>query len=164
MKIFKHFFLEKKQKFVAKQNSNQILANHEEIGRFVKEARINNNFTTKELSRITRIPENIINAIENNIENQIPEYPFIRSILYKLEDCLSLTKNILVSKIIRDEKTSNKDKRRFIVRKFDFINTWQGSVFYFLILIMSIFMLKRYFIVNLNFIEIQNIQEKIKVK
>ena len=52
----------------------------------------------------------------------------------------------------------NKD---FIVNKFDPINTWQGSFLYFFILILTVFILKRYFILNVNVIEIQNIENKI---
>jgi len=46
-------------------------------------------------------------------------------------------------------------------RKFDLINTWQGSFLYFFILVLSIFILKRYFILNVNVIEIQNIENQI---
>ena len=48
----------------------------------------------------------------------------------------------------------------FIFRKFDLINTWQGTVLYFLILILTIFILKRYFILNVNIIEIRNIENE----
>ena len=62
---------------------------------------------------------------------------------------------------ISEGKTSKKEKKDFIVNKFDLINTWQGSLLYFLILISTIFILKRYFILNTNTIEIQNIENKI---
>jgi len=55
-----------------------------EIAKLVKEARIQQNLTIKELSYISKIPERIINSIENNNKNIMPEYPFIRSILIKL--------------------------------------------------------------------------------
>jgi len=67
-----------------------------EIAKLVKEARIQQNLTIQELSNISKIPERIIYSIENNNINIIPEYPFIRSILIKLEECLVLKKNTLL--------------------------------------------------------------------
>jgi len=132
-----------------------------EIAKLVKEARIQQNLTIKELSLISKIPEHTINSIENNNKNTRPKYPFIRSILIKLEECLGLKKNILEKLAIREGETSKKEKSDFIVNKFDLINTWQGSLLYFFILILTVFILKRYFILDVNVIEIQNIENKI---
>jgi len=132
-----------------------------EIAKLVKEARIQKNITIKELSSISRIPERTIIAIENNNKTIRPKYPFIRSILIKLEECLGLKNNTLEKLSIREGETSKKEKNDFIVNKFDLINTWQGSLLYFFILIFSVFILKRYFILNVNVIEIQNIENKI---
>ena len=84
-----------------------------------------------------------------------PQYPFLRSILIKLEICLVLKENTLVKLAIKE--TFEKEKKDFIVNKFDILDTWQGSLLYFLILISTIFVLKKYFIFNVNVIEIQNI-------
>ncbi|EEE40287.1 helix-turn-helix domain-containing protein [Prochlorococcus marinus] len=132
-----------------------------EIAKLVKEARIQKNITIKELSSISKIPERTIISIENNNNNIRPKYPFIRSILIKLEECLGLKNNTLEKLSIREGETSKKEKNDFIVNKFDLINTWQGSLLYFFILIFSVFILKRYFILNVNVIEIQNIENKI---
>ena len=132
-----------------------------EIAKLVKEARIEQKLTIKELSKKSKIPEQTINSIENNKKNIRPKYPFIRSILIKLEECLVLEKNTLVKLAIRDKENSKSEKKDFLINKFDLINTWQGSLFYFFILVLSIFLLKRYFYFNVNFIEIQNIEEKI---
>ena len=43
-----------------------------------------------------------------------PKYPFIRSILIKLEECLGLKKNTLEKLAIREGKTSTKEKNNFI--------------------------------------------------
>ena len=100
-------------------------------------------------------------AVYNNNKNIRPKYPFIRSILIKLEECLGLKKNTLEKLAIREEETSKKENKDFIINKFDLINTWQGSFLYFFILILTLFILKRYFILNVNVIEIQNIETKI---
>ena len=141
--------------------SDEVVDYYIEIAKVVKEARIQKNLTIKELSYISKIPEQTINSIENNNKNIRPEYPFIRSILIKLEECLGLKKNTLIKLVIRERDTLKREKKDFLVRKFDLINTWRGSLLYFFILILSIFILKRYFILNVNVIEIQNTENKI---
>ena len=161
MNIFKKFFLFNKNSEKNNDISNRVVDHYEEIAKIVKEARIQQNLTIKELSNISKIPEQTIISIENNNENTRPKYPFIRSILIKLEECLGLKENTLEKLAISEGKTSTKEKKDFIVNKFDLINTWQGSLLYFFILILTVFILKRYFILNVNVIEIQNIENKI---
>ena len=132
-----------------------------EIAKLVKEARIQQNLTIKELSYISKIPERIINSIEHNNKTTRPEYPFIRSILIKLEECLVLKKNTLLKLAVKERKILKKEGNDFLFRKYDLINTWQGSLLYFFILVFTIFIIKRYFILNVNVIEIQNIENQI---
>ena len=139
----------------------EVVDQYIEIAKLVKEARIQQNLTIQELSIISKIPEQTINSIENNNRNIRPKYPFIRSILIKLEECLVLEKNTLVKLVIKERETFTKEKKDFLFSKFDLINTWQGSLLYFFILVLTIFVLKRYFILNVNIIEIQNIENKI---
>ena len=161
MNLFENLFLFNK-KTVNKEDVNQVGFDHYiEISKLVKEARIKQNLTIEELSQISKIPEQTIKSIENNIKNKRPKYPFLRSVLIKLEECLLLKKNTLVKLVIYEGENLNKGKRNFIVNKFDLINTWQGTLMYFLILISTLFILKRYFISNVNIIEIQNIENKI---
>ena len=161
MNTLKKFLL-----FNKKTEKNKVLDNGEvdqyrEIGKLVNEARIQQNLTIQELSRISKIPEQTINSIENNNKKIRPKYPFIRSILIKLEKCLGLKNNTLVKLAVREKKSFKKKEKDFLVSKFDLINTWQGTILYFFILVLTIFILKRYFILNVNVIEIQNIEEKI---
>tara|TARA_A100001388_G_scaffold269750_1_gene246486 strand:- start:617 stop:1111 length:495 start_codon:yes stop_codon:yes gene_type:complete len=160
MIILKNFFLFSKNIENNKVLNYELVDNYREIAKLVKEARIQQNLTIKELSRISKIPEQIINSIENNKKNIRPKFPFIRSILIKLEKCLILEKNTLVKLATREKENFKKEKPNFLINKFDLINTWQGSVLYFLILILTIFILKKYFILNVNIIEIQNIENK----
>ena len=161
MNILKKFFLFKNNSENDKGFINEEIDQYSEIGKLVKEARIQKNLTVKELSLISKIPEQTINSIENNNKNIRPKYPFIRSILIKLEDCLGLKNNTLVKLAIRERETLKKAKPDYLVSKFDLINTWQGSLLYFFILVLTIFILKRYFILNVNIIEIENIENKI---
>ena len=160
MNIFKNLFLFKNKSLIDHEVNHGLVDQYEEIAKLVKEARSKKNITIQELSRISRIPEQTIISIENNNKNIRPKYPFIRSILIKLEECLGLKKNTLEQLAIREGEIS-KQKNDFIFNKFDIINTWQGSLLYFFILILTVFILKRYFILNINVIEIQNIENKI---
>ena len=159
MNIMKNLFLFNKKVEIKERLNQKVFNQYGEIAKLVKEARIKRNLTIKDLSRISKIPEQTINSIENNNPKYIPKYPFIRSILIKLEECLDLKKNTLVKLTIKKVEVFKKGKQNFIFRKFDLINTWQGTLFYFLVLILTIFFLKKYFL-NENIIEIQNIENE----
>ena len=106
MNIFKNLFLFKKESLIDKEVNHGLVDKYGEIARLVKEARIQKNITIQELSGISKIPEQTIISIENNIKKIRPKYPFIRSILIKLEECLGLKKNILEKLVIREGETS----------------------------------------------------------
>jgi len=160
MNILKNLFLINKKSEKNKDFSSGMVDQYIEIAKLVKEARIQKKLTVKELSSISKIPERIINSIENNNKNIRPGYPFLRSILIKLEECLALKKNALLKLEVKERKILKKEGKDFLFRKFDLINTWQGSFLYFFILVLTIFILKRYFIFNVNVIEIQNIEHQ----
>ena len=161
MNILKNLFLFNKKSEKNRDFNTELIDQYIEIAKLVKEARIQQKLSIKQLSYISRIPERIINSIENNNKNIRPEYPFIRSILIKLEECLVLKKNSLLKLAVSERKILDKREKVFLFRKFDLINTWQGSLLYFFILVLTIFILKRYFILNVNVIEIQNIENQI---
>ena len=164
MKILKSFLFNNNHKIDHRKNSSQVSHKYGEIGEIVKDARMQTNISIEDLSRISKIPKYLIEAIENNNEKYRPKYPFIRSILQKLEVCLYLKEGKLLDLLIKETKTTKIQKKKFILRKFDFLNTWVGNLLYFLILVLSIFILKRYSFSNINIIEIQNIEEQINRK
>ncbi len=160
MNILKKYFSFNKKIENNKILNYELVDNYREIAKLVKEARIQQKLSIQELSRISKIPEQTINSIENNKKNIRPKFPFIRSILIKLEECLILKKNSLVKLATTERENFKKEKPNLLIRKFDLINTWQGTLFYFFILVITIFILKRYFISNVQIIEIQNIENK----
>ena len=160
MRIFNINFPKNKKIILAENDYGKKYDRYGEIGKLIKEARIQNNLSIKELSNISKIPESSINSLENNIKELIPRDPFLRSILLKLEKCLSLKTNTLVGLRIKETNTFENNKNKIILRKFDLINSWQGSFFYFFFLLLILFFLNRYFISNINIIEIQIIEEK----
>ena len=161
MNILKNFFLFNKKSEKNEDFNTGLVDKYVEIAKLVKEARIQQKLTIKQLSYISRIPERIINSIENNNKNIRPKEPFLRSILIKLEECLVLKKNSLLKLAVSERKILNKRENDFLFRNFDLINTWQGSLLYFFILVLTLFILKRYFILNVNVIEIQGIENQI---
>ena len=160
MNILKNLLLLNKKVENKKELNQEGFDQFGEIAKLVKEARIQKKLTIQELSLISKIPEQTITSIENNNENIRPKYPFIRSILIKLEECLVLRKNTLLELAIIDRETFKREKKDFLLSKFDLLNTWQGSFLYFFVLVLSIFILKRSFILNVDLIEINNIEEK----
>ena len=161
MNILKNLFLFNKKTEKNKDLNNEVVDYYSQIAKLVSEARIQQNLTIQELSRISKINEQTISSIEKNNKKIRPKYPFIRSILIKLEECLLLKNNTLVNLAVRERENFKREKKDFLVSKFDLLNTWQGSLLYFFVLILSIFILKRYFILNINVIEIQNFENKI---
>ena len=161
MNILKNFLLFNKKTEKNKDLNNEVVDYYSQIAKLVSEARIQQNLTIQELSRISKINEQTISSIEKNNKKIRPKYPFIRSILIKLEECLLLKNNTLVNLAVRERENFKREKKEFLVSKFDLLNTWQGSLLYFFVLILSIFILKRYFILNINVIEIQNFENKI---
>jgi len=157
----KNLFLFHKKNKIKDDLNHRVFDHFVEIAKLVKEARIQQNLSIEELSLISKIPERIIYSIENNNKNIRPKYPFIRSILIKLEECLVLKKNTLLKLAVKERRILNKKGKDFLFRKFDLINTWQGSLLYFFMLVLTIFILKRYFILNVKVIEIQSIENQI---
>ena len=161
MKMFNINFQKNTKKIIDTNKQTIKCDRYGEIGKLVKEARIQNNLSIKELSDISKIPESSIISIENNIKELRPIDPFIRSILFKLEKCLSLKNNSLAGLAIKETNTFDESKKKLIIRKIDFLNSWQGSFFYFLFLILTLFILNRYFISNVKVIELIIIEEKV---
>ena len=130
------------------------------IGNIVKENRIKKNLSIEDLSFLSKIPISTIFGIENNVKKLIPPYPFTRSILLKLEECLSLEKLQLIKFINKEHIPTNKRmKRDFIFTKIDLFNSWQGNFIYLVLIIVSIFVLNSYYLNN-RVIEFKYIENK----
>ena len=146
MKLFN--FKKSKDFNIKKQNDLQIDP-YIDIGNIIKESRIKKNLSIEDLSSLSKIPISTIVGIEKNIKELIPKFPFSRSILLKLEECLSLEKFKLI-KLVQQENIPIKKiiKRNFIFNKLDIFNSIQGGFFYLIIIIISIFILNIYYLNN----------------
>ena len=151
-----------------KNNSNFKLNNNEdiidpyiEIGNLIKEARIAKNLSINDLSNLSKIPSSTILAIEKNNKSLLPKYPFNRSILLKLEECLSIKNHHLINLANSGRNPKiKKSNPKILINKINIINSWQGNLIYFFILLLSIFILNNYYI-NSRIIEFKYIEKNI---
>ena len=156
----KLFYFKKFEKLNLKKNKGIIVDPYTDIGNIVKENRVKKNLSIEDLSFLSKIPISTILGIENNVKELIPPYPFIRSILLKLEECLSLEKFELIKLIQKDYIPINKRiKKNFTFTKIDLFNSWQGSFIYILLIVISIFVLNSYYLNN-RVIEFKYIEKK----
>ena len=161
MKLLKIIF-RNKGTLTSNKEARKDIDRYIELSNIVKDARFNKNLTQEDLSNISKIPLFIIVAIENNEKELIPEYPFLRSILIKLEECLLIKKFKLVN-LVKEEKTSKNEKVQFnyLINKFDLINSWRGNLIYILLLLLSLLILNNYFI-NTRTIEFKFIEKNVQ--
>ena len=145
----KLFSFKKFEEYKIKKKRDNIVDPYIDIGNIIKESRVNKNLSIEELSFLSKIPISTILGIENNVKELIPPYPFTRSILLKLEECLSLEKFKLIKLIQKDYIPINKRmKGNFTFMKIDFFNSWQGSFIYLFLIVISLFFLNSYYLNN----------------
>ena len=156
----KLFNFKKFEKLKPKKKNDGALDPYINIGNIIKESRGKKNLSIEDLSLLSKIPISTIFGIENNVKELIPPYPFTRSILLKLEECLSLEKLKLIKLIQKEYTPTNKRiKRNFTFTKIDLFNSWQGSFIYLFLIIFSIFVLNSYYLNN-RVIEFKYIEKK----
>tara|TARA_B100000945_G_scaffold287458_1_gene259089 strand:- start:145 stop:648 length:504 start_codon:yes stop_codon:yes gene_type:complete len=92
----------------------------------------------EQLSEETKISRNVLLAIENGWKKYLPERTYLISMIKILEIKLNLEKGSL--KAISAEKISINTISRFKFNfiNIDFLNSWIGSILYFIFMILSI--------------------------
>ena len=157
----KLFNFKKFEKLKIKKKRDNIVDPNINIGNIIKESRVKKNLSIEDLSFLSKIPISTISGIENNVKELIPPYPFIRSILLKLEECLSLEIFILIKLIKKDYIPNKIIKRNFTFTKIDLFSSWQGNLIYLFLIIISIFVLNSYYLNN-RVIEFKYIEKSSK--
>ena len=158
----KLFNFKKFEKLKIQNYNNSIEDPYINIGNIIKESRVKKNLSIEDLSFLSKIPISTILGIENNVKELIPPYPFTRSILLKIEECLSIEKFKLTKLIQKDYIPINKRmKRNFTFAKIDLFNSWQGSFIYIFLIVISIFVLNSYYLNN-RIIEFKYIEKSSK--
>jgi len=92
----------------------------------------------EKLSNTTKISRNVLIAIENGWEKYIPEKTYLISMLKTLEIELNLDRGSLNG--LLDKKNSNNSLSNFKFKfiNIDFLNSWFGSLLYFIFMLFSI--------------------------
>ena len=92
----------------------------------------------KELSAKTKISRNVLIAIENGWKKYLPEKTYLISMLKKLEIELNLEKGSLNGLLVQTINKNNLSKFKFKFINIDFLNSWFGSLLYFIIMLLSV--------------------------
>ena len=90
------------------------------------------------LSNKTKISRNVLIAIENGWEKYIPETTYLISMLKTLEIELFLERGSLNGLLTKKIVNKNLSKLKFNFINIDFINSWVGSLLYFVFMLISI--------------------------
>ena len=92
----------------------------------------------EELSTKTKISRNVLIAIENGWKKYLPEKTYLISMLKILEIELNLEKGSLNGLLVQTINYKNLSKFKFKFINIDFLNSWFGSLLYFIIMLLSI--------------------------
>ena len=92
----------------------------------------------EELSNKTKISRNVLIAIENGWEKYLPEYTYLITMLKILEIELNLERGSLNGLLAQETKNNSLSKFKFNFINIDFLNSWIGSLLYFIIMLVSI--------------------------
>tara|TARA_Y100001968_G_C19288838_1_gene683152 strand:- start:196 stop:723 length:528 start_codon:yes stop_codon:yes gene_type:complete len=92
----------------------------------------------EELSNKTKISRNVLIAIENGWEKYLPETTYLISMLKRLEIELKLEIGSLNGLLDRKVIINSLSKINFNFINIDFLNSWIGSVLYFVFMLISI--------------------------
>ena len=91
-----------------------------------------------ELSNKTKISRNVLIAIENGWEKYLPEKTYLISMLKILETELNLEKGSLNGLIDRKNSINSLSNFKLKFINIDFLNSWFGSLLYFIFMLLSI--------------------------
>ncbi|AIQ97653.1 helix-turn-helix transcriptional regulator [Prochlorococcus sp. MIT 0801] len=128
------------------------------------------------LAKETKISRNVLIAIENGWEKYLPEKTYLISMIKTLELKLNLEIGSLNGLSTKKGTTNTVSRFKFNFINIDFLNSWIGSLFYLIIMLLSILALnsqQKYLIkinsistepiiIEKNFIEDKNIINKQK--
>ena len=141
-----------------------------------KTRRLEIGISLETLSKETKISRNVLIAIENGWKKYLPEKTYLISMIKSLELKLNLEKGSLNGLSIQKESINNVSRFKLNFINIDFLNSWIGSLLYFIIMLLSILALnsqQKYLIkinsistepiiIEKNFIEDENIINKQK--
>ena len=168
----------KKSSSVLSDSSDKPSAENEfsEAINLFKAQRMKVGISLETLAKETKISRNVLIAIENGWEKYLPEKTYLISMIKSLELKLNLEIGSLNGLSTQKDSTNTVSRFKFNFINIDFLNSWIGSLIYFIIMLLSILALnsqQKYLIkinsistepiiIEKNFIEDKNILNKQK--
>ena len=112
------------------------------------------------LSKETKISRNVLIAIENGWKKYLPEKTYLISMIKSLELKLNLEKGSLNGLSIQKDSINNVSRFKFNFINIDFLNSWIGSLLYFIIMLLSILALnsQQKYLIKINSISTEPIK------
>ncbi len=90
------------------------------------------------LSNETKISKNVLIAIENGWEKYLPEATYLISMIKSLEINLNLERGSLKGLLVKKSSINTISNFKFNFINIDFLNSWIGSLLYFIFMLLSI--------------------------
>ena len=90
------------------------------------------------LSKETKISRNVLIAIENGWKKYLPEKTYLNSMIKSLETNLNLERGSLNGLSTQKGTIDTVSRFKFNFINIDFLNSWTGSLFYSIIMLLSI--------------------------
>ena len=111
------------------------------------------------LSKETKISSNVLIAIENGWEEYLPEKTYLISMIKNLEIKLNLERGSLNGLSIQKDSINNVSRFKLNFINIDFLNSWIGSLIYFIIMLLSILALnsQQKYLIKINSISTEPI-------
>ena len=113
----------------------------------------------EQLSNETKISRNVLIAIENGWKKYLPEKTYLISMIKSLELKLNLEKGSLNGLSIQKDSINNVSRFKLNFINIDFLNSWIGSLLYFIIMLLSILALnsQQKYLIKINSISTEPI-------
>ena len=96
-------------------------------GEIIKSARVEQHLSLADVIKATKIPEEYLEAIENNQFENLPDGVYAQLYVKKYADFLKLSPQKMAAIFRRDYQEADKDSK-FSFQQFNFFSKWQGYI------------------------------------
>ena len=138
---FNFLFRKSASVFENETNKSEAYNNFAEAIYLFKTQRKKAGISLERLSKETKISRNVLVAIENGLEEYLPETTYLISMIKTLEIKLNLERGSLNGLSIKKSNINNLSRFKFNFINIDFLNSWIGSLLYFFFMLLSILIL-----------------------
>jgi len=116
-------------------------------------------FSLEKLSTETKISKNVLISIENGWKKYLPETTYLISMIKILEIKLNLERGSLNGLLLQKDNNNDITRFKFNFINIDFINSWIGSLLYFIFMLLSILALnsQQRYLIKINSISTEPI-------